>query len=686
MKTIWILRIGALLLLLFMAARPTSVRPDSGLPKEWAFLIDTSQSMRVKDPTERLGAATKKLQTLAKQHSSFPIFSFSDKADVVPADKLPALKPIGRKSDIAAAIKAALSEKNRRGAVIFTDGRHIGAEDPVSAAASAGRPLLLVGVGDKSLYKDVAVRSVQSPPFAFKNIPLSISATLSVVGYSGREISVRLREGDQVLAIQTLRAAGPDVETSVSFNWTPGRVGTRFLTVEASAFSDEATTLNNRKDLTLDVGRDRFRVLYICGEPGPEYGFLRHQFKSDPAVELVTFVILRNASNTINVPEAELSLIPFPTQDVLVNQMATFDLVVFEEFAYQQFGLMPTLMYAIRQKVLEGGSFLLVGGPTIFGVGSPYAIGGVKEMIPVEMGGSDVSYTDGLVKFIPKALSHPVLRLENSPEKNREVWEGLPPLEGTTLLTTVKEGATVLGSAMVNGREYPVLTVWKTGKGRVAALTSRTTWRWSMLDNKGNVSDIYQRFWKNMVLWLTHSDEFKSVRVAFEDKNVRVGEEQTLRVWSYDEYFKPLSDVDVHLQVTYPDGKKEELPARAETAGVFAASFETEQTGTHSVQAWVSRGGKRIGQDRVDARVQESHFEEEDLRPNFDLLRELARTTSGKFVPLDQFSVSVFDQMNADVVNQSGKKVLLWNAPWLFAAVIGLLAAEWVIRKKRGLP
>mgnify|MGYP001325741864 CR=1 FL=1 len=44
------------------------------------------------------------------------------------------------------------------------------------------------------------------------------------------------------------------------------------------------------KDLVLDVGRVRFRVLFICGQPGPEYAFLRQQFKSDPAVELVTFV------------------------------------------------------------------------------------------------------------------------------------------------------------------------------------------------------------------------------------------------------------------------------------------------------------------------------------------------------------------------------------------------------------
>jgi len=37
---------------------------------------------------------------------------------------------------------------------------------------------------------------------------------------------------------------------------------------------------------------------------------------------------------------------------------------------------------------------------------------------------------------------------------------------------------------VVDGKEHPVLTVWKVGKGRVALLSVRSTWRWSMLSGK----------------------------------------------------------------------------------------------------------------------------------------------------------------------------------------------------------
>lgn len=687
MKPFWALRLGVLILLLVLASKPVVVRPLENQSNNWAALMDTSASMRVKDSEERLGRVKAAVQKLVKKESGLQLFQFSEQVSPIKKEEIEGLRPVGKLSDIGGALQQTLSDKKFKGALVFTDGRAVGKDDAVAAAATMGVPLLLVGVGDRTLFKDVSVKSVQSPPFAFKNVPTSLSATIGVVGYPGTEITVQLREGDRVLSLQKVQVQNAEAEATVTFTWTPPSVGTKFLTVETGRYAGEISTLNNQKEITLDVGRDKFRVLYLCGEPGPEYGFLRHQFKADPAVELVTFVILRNASNSLTVPDSELSLIPFPTQDVLINQMATFDLVVFEEFSYPQYGLSPALVYAIRQKVQEGGSFLLMGGPVAFGAGSPYGISGVREMIPVEFNSTDVRLMETPALFIAKAPSHPILKLDDNPDRNKEAWRNLPELEGVTFLPGAKPGATVLGSALYQGKETPVLTVWKYGKGRVGALAARTTWRWSMLNSNPAVpSDAYQRFWKNMVLWLTHSDEFKAVRVALEQKVAPVGEPSTLRVWVYDDYFKPLSDVDVQIQVTAPDGSKSDLKPTSETNGVFVSPFKPVVLGAHRVQAWVMRKGKRFGGDATTVRVVENLSEEEDLRPNFDLLRDMAHATGGNFVKMDDFSPAVFSDFNKQTLANSGRKLLLWNSPWFLGAILILLIGEWVFRKRRGLP
>jgi hypothetical protein len=221
----------------------------------------------------------------------------------------------------------------------------------------------------------------------------------------------------------------------------------------------------------------------------------------------------------------------------------------------------------------------------------------------------------------------------------------------------------------------------------VAVFNSRTTWRWSMLTGqREHAAYAYQQFWKNMVLWLTHSDEFKPVRVAFETKDVKQGESSPVRVWVYDEYFKPIADVDVRLQVTLPSGKKEDLPVHPETTGVFESSFKGTEMGAHTAEAWVTRKGKKFGEDHLKFRVVESHLEDEDLRPDFAELKELARATGGKFLTADEFNPSSLAEFDEEISRKVGKKFLLWDSPWLLGGVLVLFILEWIIRKRRGLP
>src|SRR5688572_612434 len=138
MKAIWILRGAALLIFCVVAARPVATRPDPGLPSRWAVLIDDSLSMRVKDPEARLGAAAAIGSRLADRVRDVSFFRFSEgSATPLPEEELKSLTPAGKRSDLASALESVFSTKEYRGAVVLTDGRHVGAGDPVSVAAGA---------------------------------------------------------------------------------------------------------------------------------------------------------------------------------------------------------------------------------------------------------------------------------------------------------------------------------------------------------------------------------------------------------------------------------------------------------------------------------------------------------------------------------------------------------------------
>lgn len=680
-------RWAVIVLLVLLGFRVTITRPDRSIGDNWAVLVDSSLSMRVKDPVARIDVARNLAENIVKKIPNSHLYSFSDKPAQIDLVALKKLEPTGPSTSIGSALSSTFEQGVIRGAVILTDGRDSRRGDAVSVAATMGKPLFLVGLGDSTLFKDVAIRRVQGPPFAFKNTPVKILATISANGFSGKSLSVSLREKDRVLSVQTIVCRQMEHESEIEFSWTPSTLGSKRLVVEASAQSGETSVNNNRKSFALDVGRDRFRVLYISGDPGPEYGFLRHQFKSDPGVELVTFVILRNNMNTLTVPDAELSLIPFPTEEVFIQQMASFDLVVFDEFPFRRFGLSPGLIQAIARRVEHGGSFLLVASSALFVPGSDYMGSGAEEFLPVEFGQRDIRTSQEPLSFVPNGTQHPIFKVDKNSERNAQIWKNAPPLEEAVLGLRPKNGASILGTVHSQGQDHPVLVAWKKKQGRVAVLGARTTFRWAMM-SKGEEYDarLYSQFWKNMVLWLTHSSDDKTVRLGLEEKEWEYKTPATIRVWVYDSYFKPLSDALVQLQVTWADKTTDFFSPSLETEGVYSVTTDGKIKGPVVLKAFVQRSNQPYGQDSLNAVVSESNIEESDLRPDFETLKEMARVSNGVYVPSAQFSVDQLREFQSESERKFGRKIALWKSPWIMALLLLLLLTEWAWRRWKGQP
>src|SRR5690349_12844810 len=127
------LLLRALLLVgfLVLAIRPVLVRPDPGIPAQWAVLVDRSKSMRLKDPTERLSQVKDLLPSFLKKFPHSKLFSFSTEPLPLSEGELKNLPADGVASDMGTALKKVFADGDYRGAVIFTDGRQVGELDPV---------------------------------------------------------------------------------------------------------------------------------------------------------------------------------------------------------------------------------------------------------------------------------------------------------------------------------------------------------------------------------------------------------------------------------------------------------------------------------------------------------------------------------------------------------------------------
>jgi len=685
-----------LFLILFQPSK--TVFEKSGDKPVVAFLVDTSMSMKVEDPAERFSYVKDFLKDngLLKAHHYMPcIFSFSAGSQRTTVQNVLSSSPEGRITDIALSLSQVQQEFRGRimqGVVLVSDGAHNGTGDPVEVAASLKVPVYTVGVGNEEGFNDLQIAGIRVSDFAFKNTPVDADVQINVFGFQGTKIPVILKCENEVIQTKNLDVKDKSESIKIVFRFTPRTVGTFNYTVAIPPYRSELTLKNNTRTFSLRVLRDKIRVLYICGQPSWEYSFLRNFLKGDPSVELVSFIILRNPENITIVPEDQLSLIPFPTEEIFTREIFNFDLAIMENFTYSRFGIPLSYLAKIREFVLAGGGFLMLGGDNSFGRGG-YKDTPIDDILPVVMNGWDEDIVAGQFKMRVAQSGHPILQLSDDEKETRRVWEEMPILDSCNKFIGAKPGAVVLGvhpMARNENGNLVILSVCDAGKGRVMAMASNSTWRWSFeMAAKGKSSYYYNRFWYQAVRWLIKAQDMKLVHLTSDKKVYSRNEDIKLNVRVFDEYYRPNNNARVTVCVLNPQGRSIELGAAVAlpgSEGEYELGCEEGTEGRYEFSATAQKAGRRLGSDKITCEVSSPSLELENAQINENLLRAIADATGAKYFHISDFRR---DSINFPVLKAEEtlmkRKVSVWANPAAYILLAVLLVAEWYIRRRAGL-
>jgi len=685
-------RTAALALVLLVFLQPSAERGVRLTDVPVAVVVDRSESMAVPDAgadgkrrrwdeaVQRLGGG----KTFLDELFAPDYFLLDRKLESLDGAALAKAEPKGPASDLSLLEDALRESPEARAILLFSDGRNGGGRDPLGPAARLGVPIYAFGVGKALSDPDLILDSVRAPHFAYKNTDVEVTVRVEKRNFDPAAPTVEIiHNGRAVASGAVVFSTGADA-AEVSLRFQPAAKGLQTYAARVPSYADESNRKNNSKSFSMDVARDRMRVLYICGEPGPNYNFLRYQLKANPSVELVSFVILRDPEDVVNVPDQELSLIPFPSQDILFEGLRSFDLIVFEEFSFLHFGISPAAMAVLKEYVEKGGGLMLMGGGTVLGPSSPYRNTLIEPLLPVALD----ALRPGPQKF-PLAVGepgHPVLALADDPEESRRLWESMPALEGDGLFPArTRPGALTLAGAKTADGVLPVLAVWPRGKGRVMIFNNVTSWRWALLEaGQGRGTWAYQRFWNNLVRWMSASEDFRLVRLDVPSEAAASGSEVLVRAFVRDENYRPLAAGQVLATLKDPSGRVAQKTLKAQGNGEFAETFSVEEPGQYrvSAQAFVRR--KKLGEDERSLRVGQAWEENRDTSTDFPLLDRLAKTSGGEFAPASAFTEKWVKERLEAAAWKHVRTEAVWNKPWVWASLVLLLLAEWFWRRKWG--
>jgi uncharacterized membrane protein len=701
------LRVTSAAIAVFLVVEPAiQLLQTARVRGRFAVLVDGSRSMGF--PVEAGGPSRAEAVTSLLASRRDELSALGDRVDVewwtFAADATPtdaggaAAPPRGGRTDLMAALRAAAAGSRRlAGALVLSDGADNAAlAEGLDGAARAdlralGFPVNAVAAGAEAP-RDVAVERVAVDDFAFVRNTLTVEAALRVRGYGREEIEVVLRREGAVVASAKVRLEPGRDRYSVPLSFAPDATGTFVYTLEARPLPGEAIAGNNSRSFALRVIRDRVRVLLVAGRPSWDERFLRGLLKQDPNVDLVSFFILRqNADNPG--PQEDLSLIPFPVGEIFGPQLKTFDAVLFVNFAWSPYrslqieGFLP----GIRDYVLAGGAFAMVGGEQSFGEGR-YGETAISEILPVQpLDGARAVEEEFRPRLTAEGRRHPIMQLAAGEGANAAAWEALPALPGLNLVRALPpgQGAAVLLEApglLVDGRPAPVVAVREVGRGRTLAVATDSSWYWGFVAAEaGRGGRAHQRFWLDALRWLVRDPGTDALHVEPDERAVEPGAPLGLTVSLRGTGFGPAAGRKVQVDLLGEDGKPAahgEVVTGAD--GEARLELPSPGPGAYRVVARSEATGSAESGSAAVA-VRGTGPEDADAAPRPELLRAVAEATGGSVSELPGGALPRLALNDPERVEIGRRKdVPIWDRGWYLAALAATLAAEWVLRRRFG--
>ncbi len=504
---LYLLRTAILVTLAAVLLNPVQVSETPGTIErpEMFYLVDSSQSMTLGDPTTRFEDALSAMRSASAASKSNPVdvklFRFGQRllASIPLEDaetpwaasqgsspspsgltrsafatesRVPGPKQERPKAPLAPTdsdtqlitalrqISSRFGHKPPAGIVIFSDGRardETAVADVVSPFKRLGVPIHVLPTGSLGKRGDISIVAVVIPPRVRKYSEVEAQVFLRSFGYDGVRTEVTLSapaKGDQParqLASLPVTLRSGFQAVSLNFRTT---TESHAVVVSIPEAEQEISDTNNTITSDVSIDRTKIRVLYLEGSLAPLTATVvnNRQVIRGPFTDISTALMSDDDIECVVLSSAQggrLRRVSDYTYDAARGfpetkaELAAFDAIILSDLPERL--LTATQIAWIEEWVGQrGGGLLMAGGPNSFSSGG-WSETKVAGVLPVEMlPGSDWNSSEQ-VRWLPLQGSsqHPIWELYREVRRNEEALNNIPPFSGANRFAAVKPNLTI---------------------------------------------------------------------------------------------------------------------------------------------------------------------------------------------------------------------------------------------------
>jgi hypothetical protein len=575
------------------------------------------------------------------------------------------------------------------GVLLFTDGRHTGGSpEPVAEARRAaqgtreGIAIYPVAIGDPGAARNVGVSRVDAPEVVLAGDEVQFSVTVHARGFAGSGARLKAHVVDtdgrvEPLPIDTDFALPADDEVEeISFTYLFDQAGSYDLRIWVEPLPGEAIKADNYQRHHLRVVREKVQVLYVAGRPSWEHRFLEQALlRAEDTVEAQILLLSADPGWPQNASPGLDPLTEFPSEQ---RTLARYDVVILSDvpphhewFSPAHAGGVEGALQRLEKWVARGGGLILQAGTEH--LPSQWEGTRLMTLLPVIPAGNDdeavVATRDRkYYRVTREGLIHPILRILEDPRRVQEFWES--DLFGTEDRTFATH----------------YLWYWPAVRAKSGA---------TVLAVRADDDRIPYRAAEEPPHPLIAIQETK-IFVDRPDGRYQVGDDILVEAKYLDENFEPVApkegDADSWTRVLHlvsPEGDDQEILLQAipedPPRGRFQARLRAGRPGSWRLYAEPEGEEERAERSFT---VEETSLEMRDPLLDVETLRAVARESGGRVLSPSAFLKVLDDEvLAAGGILRSGERTTrdLWDRSWVLWLFVGLLAAEWILRKRNRL-
>jgi hypothetical protein len=552
-------------------------------------------------------------------------------------------------SNLSSAFEKINSEYFNRniGAIVFvSDGKFNAGNNPVYAAERIDlTPVFTVGVGDTVKKRDQFVKNVATNDITFLGNKFPVEVDIEGVKMGKGTATVSIYRDGKKLTSQTVKYTdGIRDFQHLSFLLDADRIGFQTYSVVISKAGNEFNYANNSRTFYVEVIDSRSKVLILAGAPHPDVAAWKQVLELDENLEVESMLV----------------------KDWKKDLTKT-DLVIWHE---------PGIGFdASVQQLLENKKI-----PVIYTVG-PNTTSTIIQKLNI---GISVTGSNGQTDDVQGGVNTGFQQFELSDLVKNMVESG-PPLKSKFGKVTSAGGLEVfafqrLGSIRKND---PLIYFNKRGQMKIGVIYGEGIWRWKMNEFiRTGSQDGFAEFINKITQYVLVKQNTSKLRVNF-PKRFTKDEDVLVNATFYNQSLEPVSDAEIRLEVRNEKGKLSKVGFGV-SGKQYTASLGKLSPGIYKWKAIGTRNGQSEVKKGVFV-VEDMELEDLDTYADHQIMRQIAKTTGGKFFELKNAKGVLKAIRNRDDITTLSYREAtfkdLVDLKWLFFLLLAFLTIEWFLRR-----